>query len=312
MSGVDALVAEVRAGSRRAIGRAITAVESIDGDGRAILAKLHGYRGTCITLGLTGPPGVGKSSLISALVRQRRAAGQTVGVVSVDPSSPFTHGAVLGDRIRLSDHFTDPGVFIRSMASRGQSGGVAEGTAGAATILMAAGFDCVIIEAVGAGQNEVDIAALVDTVAVVLMPGSGDGIQAIKAGIMEIPDILVINKADHPGTAIMRRELDAAVRLVPHEGWRPPVIETQATTGEGVDELWDAVERHRAMLGDDGLRERRTDGMVRQLRARANARRERELERACPQPRVAELAQQVVDGTLDPDSAVDTMIDSLH
>ena len=184
MTDVAALVQAVRTGSRRAIGRAITAVETGGELGRAVLAGVSLHAGGALRIGITGPPGVGKSTLISSLVTSRRAAGQTVAVVSVDPTSPFSNGAVLGDRIRLVDHFTDPGVFIRSMASRGQLGGVSLGTASAMTVLEAAGFDVVIVETIGVGQSEVEIRSITDTVVLVLMPGSGDGVQAIKAGVM--------------------------------------------------------------------------------------------------------------------------------
>jgi LAO/AO transport system kinase len=303
-----ALVDAVRTGSRRAIGRAITAVENGGDSGRAVLAAVSAHAGDAIRLGITGPPGVGKSTLISSLVAARRAAGQTVAVVSVDPTSPFSNGAVLGDRIRLVEHFTDPGVFIRSMASRGQLGGVSLGTASAMTVLEAAGFDIVIVETVGAGQNEVEIRSITDTVALVLMPGSGDGVQALKAGVMEIPDVLVINKADHPATPQLRAELRAAMRLIPHDGWQVPVCETRANTGAGIDDLWDAVLAHRDALGDEGLRERRADGMRSRLRSMALDRLGRRLDAACPAPLLDELASQVVGGGTAPDVAVDRML----
>lgn len=305
------LVAAVRAGSRRAIGRAITQVENGGDAGRELLKAIYPDTGGALRLGLTGPPGVGKSTLIAALVRERRAAGQTVGVISVDPTSPFTQGAVLGDRIRLVDHFTDPGVFIRSMASRGQLGGVSEGTAGAMAVLEVASFDVVIVETVGAGQNEVDVQALTDTVLLVLMPGSGDGVQAIKAGVMEIPDIVVINKADHPAAAVLRSELDAAMRLVPHDGWQVPIVETQAHVGVGLDELWAAVERHREWLGADGLAERRRDGAARQLRARALARVARRIDRAWSGADRASVADAVARRELDPETAVDRLLEGI-
>jgi len=308
VTDVDELVQAVRTGSRRAIGRAITAVESGGATGRAVLAAASAHAGGAMRLGITGPPGVGKSTLISALVTARRSAGQTVAVVSVDPTSPFSHGAVLGDRIRLVDHFTDPGVFIRSMASRGQLGGVSLGTASAVTVLEAAGFDIVIVETVGAGQNEVEIRSITDTVVLVLMPGSGDGVQAIKAGVMEIPDVLVVNKADHPAAALLRTELRAAMRLIPHDGWQVPICETQANTGTGIDELWRAVLAHRTSLGDGGLRARRTEGMRSRLRSMALARLARQLDAACPSSLLDDLSSQVVGGESAPDDAVDRML----
>lgn len=306
--GAADLIAGVRAGSRRAIGQAITAVESGGESGRTVLAALSPEAGGAIRVGLTGPPGVGKSTLIAALVADRRAAGQTIAVVSVDPTSPFTHGAVLGDRIRLVDHFTDPGVFIRSMASRGQLGGVSEGTAAAVIVLEAAGFDIVLVETVGAGQNEVDVQALTDTVALVLMPGSGDGVQAIKAGVMEIPDVMVVNKADHPAAAVLRAELEAALRLVPRDGWQIPIVSTTANTGAGIPELWSAVLDHRASMGEDGLLRRRRAGLVGQLRTRALARLARALERSCDRASLDALAAEILDGASDPERAVDVML----
>lgn len=308
MSPADDLVAGVRAGERRAMGRAMTAIESGGEIGRAVMAGIHPHTGGATRLGVTGPPGVGKSTLIGALVAHRRSAAASVGVVSVDPTSPFTNGAVLGDRIRLTDHFTDPGVFIRSMASRGQLGGVAEGTAGAMAVLEAAGLDLVIVETVGAGQNEVDVASLVDTVCLVLMPGSGDGVQAIKAGVMEIPDIVVVNKADHPAAALLRAELEAAMRLVPHEGWQVPIVETQANAGVGIDELWTAVERHREFMGPTGLQERRRQGMARQLRSRALASLARALDRAVSMDAIAAAADAVVRRDIDPLSATGDLV----
>ncbi len=306
------LVAGVKAGSRRAIGRAITRVENGGDGGRELLKAIYPDTGGAVRLGLTGPPGVGKSTLIAALVRERRAAEQTVGVISVDPTSPFTHGAVLGDRIRLVDHFTDPGVFIRSMASRGRLGGVSDGTAGAMAVLEVAGFDLVIVETVGAGQNEVDVQALTDTVLLVLMPGSGDGVQAIKAGVMEIPDIVVINKADHPAAQVLRSELDAAMRLVPHDGWQVPIVETQAHVGLGLGDLWAAVTAHRDWLGAEGLAARRRDGVARQLRARALARVARRIDRAWNGAERAAVADAVARRELDPETAVDRLLDEIE
>ncbi|MGB1526789.1 MAG: methylmalonyl Co-A mutase-associated GTPase MeaB, partial [Miltoncostaeaceae bacterium] len=241
----EQVVAGVRAGRRRAIGRAITMAESLGPEGRAVMRALHPLAGRAMRVGITGSPGAGKSTLSAALVRLLRGRGVTVAIVSVDPTSPFTHGAVLGDRIRLVDHFLDDGVFIRSMASRGHLGGLSEATGDAVTILDSAGFDVVIVETVGAGQNEVEVQALTDTVVLVLMPGSGDAIQAIKAGVMEIPDVIVINKCDRPGADVLAGEVESALTLVPPDGWVPPVILTQALDGQGVADAWDAVERHR-------------------------------------------------------------------
>ena len=307
---VQAVLAGVRAGERRAVARAITLVEERGAEGRQITRELHPQTGRALRIGITGSPGVGKSTLIAALVALLRELDLTVAIVSVDPTSPFTKGAVLGDRIRLVDHFLDSGVFIRSMASRGHLGGLSEATAGAVLVLDAAGFDIVLVETVGSGQNEVEVQALTETVALVLMPGSGDSIQAIKAGLMEIPDVLVINKADRPGADQLRAELEATMSLVPAGPWEPPIVPTQAHDALGIPELWDAIERHRAFLAEGTrLADRRRDGLRRQLRALALDRLGRELDAACDASFMDGLATQVADRTLDPDTAVDQVLD---
>jgi LAO/AO transport system kinase len=309
---VEEILAGVRAGERRAIGRAISLVEARGDAGREVLRRLHPSTGHAMRLGVTGSPGVGKSTLIGALVGHLRRLGRTVAVVSIDPTSPFTRGAVLGDRIRLTDHFLDPGVFIRSMASRGHLGGLAEATAGAVLVLDAAGFDVVIVETVGSGQNEVEVQTLTETVALVLMPGSGDSIQALKAGLMEIPDVLVINKADRPGADLLRAELEATMSLVPARAWEPPIVETRAHEAVGVEELWGAVERHRSHLIDAGLMdERRRDGLRRQLRALALDRLGRRLDETCDGDFLSELAGEILARAIDPDTAVDRIVSRL-
>ncbi len=309
---VAAVLAGVRAGERRSVARAITLVEGRGAQGREILRSLHPATGGALRIGITGSPGVGKSTLISALIGHLRGSGTTVAIVSVDPTSPFTKGAVLGDRIRLVDHFLDRGVFIRSMASRGHLGGLSEATAGAVLVLDAAGFDVVLVETVGSGQNEVEVQALTETVVLVLMPGSGDSIQAIKAGLMEIPDVLVINKADRPGAELLRAELKATMSLVPAGPWEPPIVATQAHDAVGVPELWDAIERHRAFLAEGThMDERRHDGLRRQLRALALDRLGRRLDVVCDDAAMAHLVAQVADRTLDPDTAVDQVLDRL-
>lgn len=309
---VPEILAGMRAGERRAIGRAISLVEGRGAAGREVLRALHASTGRAIRLGVTGSPGVGKSTLISALVGLLRRSGHTVAVVSIDPTSPFTRGAVLGDRIRLTEHFLDRGVFIRSMASRGHLGGLSEATAGAVLVLDAAGFDVVIVETVGSGQNEVEVQALTETVALVLMPGSGDSIQALKAGLMEIPDVLVINKADRPGADLLRSELEATMSLVPARSWEPPIVETRAHEATGVDEMWEAIERHRAHLTDAGLMDdRRRDGLRRQLRALALDRLGRRLDEACSPALIDKLVGEVLARTLDPDTAVDSVLERM-
>jgi LAO/AO transport system kinase len=307
-----AVLTGVRAGERRAVARAISLVEGRGEQGRQVVRDLHPATGGAVRIGVTGSPGVGKSTLIAALVAHLRAADRTVAVVSVDPTSPFTKGAVLGDRIRLVDHFLDTGVFIRSMASRGHLGGLSEATAGAVLVLDAAGFDVILVETVGSGQNEVEVQALTETVILVLMPGSGDSIQAIKAGLMEIPDVVVINKADKPGADILRAELEATMSLVPSGPWEPPIVATQADADVGIADVWQAVERHRAHLADGtNLAERRRDGLRRQLRALALDRLGRQLDAACDTATLDGLADQVAGRALDPDSAVDRVLERL-
>jgi LAO/AO transport system kinase len=305
----EQVVEGVLAGRRRAIGRAITMAESRGPEGRAVMRALHPRGGRALRVGITGSPGAGKSTLSAALVRHLRAEGRTVAIVSVDPTSPFTHGAVLGDRIRLVDHFLDEGVFIRSMASRGHLGGLAEATGDALAILDAAGFDVVIVETVGAGQNEVEVQAMSDTVVLVLMPGSGDAIQAIKAGVMEIPDVIVINKCDRPGADILAGEVESALTLVPPDGWVPPVVLTQALEGQGVEDAWAAVERHQADLRESGRADQRArDGMQRHLRSLALERLARDLDARVDPEQLDALVDRVVRRQVDPAAAVDTIL----
>jgi LAO/AO transport system kinase len=305
----DEVIAGVRAGERRALGRAISMVERLGPEGREVVRALHPDAGRAWRVGLTGPPGTGKSTLAAALVRRLRDQGRKVAVVSVDPSSPFTRGAVLGDRIRLADHFLDAGVFIRSMASRGQPGGVAEATADAVLVLDAAGFDVVMLESVGAGQTEVDAADLVETLVLALMPGSGDSVQAIKAGLMEVPDVIAITKADLPGADALRSDLRSALTLVPGADWTPPLVPVKALAGEGVEALWEAVEAHRAHLAvGDRLAARRRAALARRLRSLALARLGRRLRDGASPELVDALVEEVAEGALDPATAVDRVL----
>jgi LAO/AO transport system kinase len=220
-----------------------------------------------LTIGLTGPPGVGKSTLASAIVRKARSLGKTVGVISVDPSSPFSHGALLGDRIRLTEHFVDPDVFIRSMASRGHLGGVSGATADTILLMDAFGLEVILIETVGVGQSEIEIAELAQTTLVALQPGSGDSIQVLKAGIMEIADVFVVNKADHPMANQMRREIRGMMEMLEFKGWIPALVMTQALSGEGVEDLWRAIESHRAYLDETGeIESKRREAFAHQVR----------------------------------------------
>ncbi|MBV8725083.1 MAG: methylmalonyl Co-A mutase-associated GTPase MeaB [Candidatus Eremiobacteraeota bacterium] len=278
-AGYGGLLRDFEAGQPRALARAISWSES--GRGGDLIRALYAKTGRAMTLGLTGPPGVGKSTLASGLVRKARSLGKRVGVVSVDPSSPFSHGALLGDRIRLAEHFTDECVFIRSMASRGHLGGLAGATADAVLLMDAFGFDVVLIETVGVGQSEVAIAELAHTVLVALQPGSGDSIQVLKAGIMEIADVFVVNKADHPMADQLRREIRSTMEMLQWDGWVPELVVTQALAGTGIDELWSAVERHVAYLNETGEMEmRRRDAFTHQVRQLALGRLEQRLNRA--------------------------------
>ena len=255
----------------RALARAISYAEA--GRGAALVGALYAKAGRATILGLTGPPGVGKSTLCAGLVAKARSLGKSVGVVSVDPSSPFSHGALLGDRIRLVEHFTDPDVFIRSMASRGHLGGLAGATADAVLLMDAFGKDVVIVETVGVGQSEIAIAELAQTTLVALQPGSGDSIQVLKAGIMEIADVFVVNKSDHPMANQLRREIRSMMEMLEWEGWVPELVATQALSGEGIDELWNAIERHAAYLNETGeIVRRRRDAFVHQVRQLAMGR----------------------------------------
>ena len=265
------------AGTPRALARAISLAES----GRAadLIRDVYDRAGRALTIGLTGPPGVGKSTLCSALVTHARKLGRTVGVISVDPSSPFSHGALLGDRIRLAEHFTDPEVFIRSMASRGHLGGVAGATAEAAILMDAFGKDVVIVETVGVGQSEIEIAELADTTIVALQPGSGDSVQVLKAGILEVADIFVVNKADHPMALQMQREIRSMMEMLDFHGWVPELVATQALEGKGIDALWNAVLKHDAYLKETGaIVERRRAAFNHQVRQLALGTLERKLD----------------------------------
>jgi LAO/AO transport system kinase len=309
----ERLVDALRAGDRRALARAITLVENGDPLAYQVVSDVYPSTGETHAVGLTGPPGVGKSSLVSALVRRVRADGREVGVVSVDPSSPFTHGALLGDRIRLTDHFLDPGVFIRSMGTRGHLGGLAETTLQTLLVLDAAGKDVVFLETVGAGQSEVGIISIADTVVLVLMPGSGDSIQALKAGIMEIPDVIAINKMDHPMAKAMLNEVRQVLSLGPSDGWRPPIVLTEAIRGEGVDTLWDKIEEHHAWLKAEGeLDERRRRNLATEVFQVASARARRHLEEEVREDaELRRLLEDVQARRLDPLTAVREILDKV-
>ena len=302
----ETLAEGVRTGDRRALARAISLVENGDELAYDVVHDLYPETGNAYAIGVTGPPGVGKSSLISSIVRLVREQERSVGVISVDPSSPFSQGALLGDRIRLADHFLDPGVFIRSMGTRGHLGGLAEATLQALLVLDASGKELVFLETVGAGQSEVEVIGIADTVVLVLMPGSGDSVQALKAGIMEIPDVIAINKMDHPAAKTMLNEVRSILSLDRERAWRPPIVLTDATRGENVPELWEKIAAHREYLESEGLlEERRRKNLASEVFAVASGRAKRHLERTVDgDPELRRLLDEVQRRELDPLSAV--------
>jgi LAO/AO transport system kinase len=308
---VSELVEQARAGQQRAVGRLISLVEDESPRLREVMAALAPYVGQAHVVGITGAPGVGKSTFTSALVTSLRSRDKRVGVLAVDPSSPFSGGALLGDRIRMSDHATDPGVFIRSMASRGHLGGLAWSTPQVLRVLDGAGFEVILVETVGVGQSEVEIVGAADTSVVLVAPGMGDGIQAAKAGILEIGDVYVVNKADREGAPTVRRELRSMLSLGerPDGSWRPPVLLTAASSGEGIDEVVTELDRHFAHASSTGG-----------LRARRHRRARNEVETIAvtalrqrwagvgDRGGLDRLAAQVVDGGLDPYAAADELL----
>ncbi len=294
-------IAALIEGDRRAIARAITRVENDPADAAAIVGGVHARSGAALLVGVTGSPGVGKSSLVDRMTAAWRSRGRRVAVLAIDPSSPFTGGAVLGDRVRMQNHAGDEGVFVRSMATRGQLGGLARATGDAAVILDAAGFEVVVIETVGVGQAEVEISRAADVTVVVTMPGTGDGVQAIKAGVMEIADLFVVNKADLSGAGRAVTEIEAALSLaeLPPEAWRPPVLQTIATRDEGVDETLDTIDRFREHGGAvaTGRRRERARTRVRQIVA------ERVLAQVTDGDAFDRAVDAVLAGKLDPYAA---------
>ena len=310
---VAELVEQARAGKARAVGRLISLVEDESPALREVMAALAPYAGRAHVVGITGAPGVGKSTSTSALVSALRKDGKRVGILAVDPSSPFSGGALLGDRVRMSEHATDPGVFIRSTASRGHLGGLAWSTPQALRVLDASGFDVVVVETVGVGQSEVEVARTADTTMVLLAPGMGDGIQAAKAGILEIGDVYVVNKADREGAATVRRDLRNMLALTerPEDAWRPPVLLMSAQSGDGVPEVVAKLDEHHAWAQSSGELQRRR---VRRARDEVEAIAVTALRRrwggVSQHTGLDDLAEQVVAGELDPYTAADRLLDS--
>jgi LAO/AO transport system kinase len=313
---VGELVDRAREGQHRAIARLISLVEDAHPQLREVAHALTPYTGHARIVGLTGPPGVGKSTSTSALLSTLRAQGQRVGVLAIDPSSPFSGGALLGDRIRMSEHATDPGVFIRSMATRGHLGGLSWATPQAVRVLDAAGFDVVLIETVGVGQSEVDVVKLADTTVVLLAPGMGDGIQAAKAGVLEIADVFVVNKADRDGAESTVHDLRQMISFGRKElrgaSWRQPIVRTVASKGEGVEDVVQALDDHQAWLAEHGeLTRRRVARAVSEVEAIALQRLRSELVELRGGDELTALARQVVDRELDPYAAAEKLIGDL-
>ena len=300
------LAEQILTGNRRALSRAISLLERDDPLAARIMAQVHPHTGDGYTVGITGPPGAGKSTLIARLTQKYRGQGRSVGILAVDPSSPYSGGALLGDRIRMEGHYLDAGVFIRSMSTRGAHGGVPRIVKGVVRLMEASGKDVALVETVGVGQTELDVMGVADTVVVALVPEAGDAVQTLKAGLMEIADVFVVNKADRPGAQQMTANVRSLLALSPTgEEWRPPVVETQAVNGVGIDELVDAIERHREHLTDSGLleerrRKRRSLELTETLRDKLARRVESQITGS---PALQAMVERVEAGELEPYSA---------
>lgn len=307
---VGELLAGAHAGRIAATARLLSIVENDEPEAAEVIRATFPQTGRAIKVGFTGPPGAGKSTLVSALTAAYRDKVPRVAVVAVDPSSPYTGGAILGDRIRMRDHYLDAGVFIRSMSNRGQSGGLARATRRVVSVLDALGFDVILVETVGVGQQEIDVVRVVDTVCLLTIPGAGDDIQAIKAGIIEIADILVVNKADRPGADEAVKDLMQMLNLgTPRNDWRTPVLKTSSTTGAGIDDLIGAVQKHRDWAAQSGEAQRRNaDAMRTEVQALLRERVLRDLARRMDPQGLESVVSRVVEKQLDPYGAVDELL----
>lgn len=305
----QALSQELRQGSPRALSRLITQVENRAPGYEQLLDELHPRTGGALRLGVTGPPGAGKSTLVERLTREHRAKGRTVAVLACDPSSPFSGGALLGDRVRMAEVADDAGVFIRSVASRDSLGGLSRSTEEVSLLFEAFGFDVVLLETVGVGQAEVDVMHLADTVVVTIVPQSGDVVQAMKAGLMEIADVFCINKSDQPGADLVEQSLHQLLSLSMRP-WPPPIVQTVASRGTGIDALCQAVARHQQHLGEAGLRQRRARRAAHLLRQTVEARLHKDLWDAQRRARLEELAQRVADKHEPPYAAANRLLQS--
>jgi LAO/AO transport system kinase len=303
------LLARARAGDKRSIARLVSVVENDDPGAAEAMRALYPETGRAQTVGITGPPGGGKSTLVNRLAGAYRERASRVAIVAVDPSSPFSGGAILGDRIRMRERFLDEGIFIRSMASRGHAGGLARATSRVVNVLDALGTDVVLVETVGVGQEEVDVIRVVDTVCLVTVPGLGDDIQAIKAGILEIADVLVVNKADRPGADEAARDLAQMLTLAKDRPWKTPIVRTSAQSGEGLPQLMEAIEKHRLWSRDSGEYIERRRGAARaEVEALLREALLRELEGRVGDARLDAAIAKVADRTIDPYAAVDEIL----
>jgi len=311
---INELIERMLKGDKRATARLITLVENDEEKAREIVKKIYSNTGRAYIIGITGPPGSGKSTLVDKLIKKARDEGNIVGVIAIDPTSPFTGGALLGDRIRMQRHSTDPGVFIRSMATRGSLGGLAKATNDAIKILDAYGCDIIFVETVGVGQIEVDIVKTADTVVLVTVPGLGDDIQAIKAGLMEIADIFVVNKADKEGAEATMFELELMLDLEKDKwqksGWRPPVVSTIAFTNKGVDELWGAINEHMEFLLNSGkIEEKRKFRVREEIKAIVSSKIARKIGEKMGEDDIAVLIEMIAKREIDPYSAADLVLE---